>query len=44
MSKFHNCDINNIIRVEDSTLYVIDSEYKSIDRKYRPHRFNGIFS
>jgi|JI6StandDraft_1071083.scaffolds.fasta_scaffold01679_12 hypothetical protein len=44
MSKFYNCDINNIIKVEDSTLYVVDSEYKSIDRKYRPHRFNGIFS
>lgn len=44
MSKFYNCDINNIIRVEDNTLYVVDSEYKSIDRKYRPHRFNGIFN
>ena len=43
MSKFYNCDINNIIKVEDSTLYVVDSEYKSIDRKYRPHRFNSIF-
>lgn len=43
MSKFYNCDINNIIKVEDNILYVVDSEYKSIDRKYRPHRFNGIF-
>lgn len=44
VSKFYNCDINNIIKVEENTLYVVDSEYKSIDRKYRPHRFNGIFS
>ncbi len=44
LSKFYNCDVNNIIKVEDNVIYVIDSEYKSIDRKYRPHQYNGIFT
>jgi hypothetical protein len=32
------------MKVEDDILYVVDSEYKSLEKKFKPYKYNGIFN